>query len=313
METLTLVVGQEHDGKRLDQFVSQEVERLSRVLAADLIKNGEIRVEGRRVKASYRIKEGELVSVHIPPPQEVQLVPQDIPLQVVYEDSDLVIIDKPQGMVVHPAHGNWDQTLVNALLFQVRDLSGINGELRPGIVHRLDKDTSGLMVVAKNDHSHRHLAEQIKAHSFTREYMALVHGQVRENQGRIEAPIGRDPRDRKKMAVVAGGRPSITNYRVIERFVDYTLVRCRLETGRTHQIRVHMAFLGHPVVGDPLYGPRKNAWKLDKQVLHASLLTITHPTTGEIMTFESPLPEYFNDIVQELTVDPLTKTNNTDV
>ena len=282
--------------------MSQEVEQLSRALAAELIKNGEIQVEGRRVKVSHRVKEGDMISVHIPPPQEVRLTPQDIPLKVIYQDHDLVIIDKPQGMVVHPAHGNWDQTLVNALLFQVQDLSGINGELRPGIVHRLDKDTSGLMVVAKNDQSHRHLAEQIKTHRFTREYTALVHGRVRENQGRIEAPIGRDPRDRKKMAVISGGRPSITNYRVMERFVNYTLVRCRLETGRTHQIRVHMAYLGHPVVGDPLYGPRKNSWGLDKQILHASLLAITHPTTGEIMTFESPLPEYFNDLLRDLTV-----------
>lgn len=302
METLTLEVGDENHGKRLDQYVSQEVEQLSRVLAADLIKNGQIRIEGRKVKASHRVKKGDLISVHIPPPQEVELTPQDIPLTVVYEDQDLVIIDKPQGMVVHPAHGNWDRTLVNALLFQVQDLSGINGELRPGIVHRLDKDTSGLLVVAKNDRSHRHLAEQIKTHSFTREYTALVHGQVRENQGIIEAPIGRDPRDRKKMAVVAGGRPSITGYQVLERFANYTLVRCRLETGRTHQIRVHMSYLGYPVVGDPLYGPRKNQWGLNKQLLHASLLTIEHPATGEVMTFQSPLPEYFDSILKELTV-----------
>jgi len=302
LETLTLEVGDENHGKRLDQYVSQEVEQLSRVLAADLIKNGQIRIEGRKVKASHRVKKGDLISVHIPPPQEVELTPQDIPLTVVYEDQDLVIIDKPQGMVVHPAHGNWDRTLVNALLFQVQDLSGINGELRPGIVHRLDKDTSGLLVVAKNDRSHRHLAEQIKTHSFTREYTALVHGQVRENQGIIEAPIGRDPRDRKKMAVVAGGRPSITGYQVLERFANYTLVRCRLETGRTHQIRVHMSYLGYPVVGDPLYGPRKNQWGLNKQLLHASLLTIEHPATGEVMTFQSPLPEYFDSILKELTV-----------
>lgn len=302
METLTLVVGEADHGKRIDQYVSQEVDRLSRVLAADLIKNGEIKVGGRRVKASHRIKEGDLISVHIPPPQEVALTPQDIPLKVVYEDHDLVIIDKAQGMVVHPAHGNWDQTLVNALLFQVRDLSGINGELRPGIVHRLDKDTSGLLVVAKNDSSHRDLAEQIKTHSITREYTALVHGQVRENQGIIEAPIGRDRRDRKKMAVISGGKPSITGYQVLERFTNYTLVRCRLETGRTHQIRVHMSYLGYPVVGDPLYGPRKNQWGLNKQLLHASLLTIEHPSTGEVMTFESPLPEHFNDILEDLAV-----------
>ncbi len=301
MERMTLVVEEEDHGKRLDQYVSQKAERLSRVAAAELIKNGEVQVEGRRVKASYRIKKGELVSVHIPPPRETELVPQDIPLAVVYEDQDLLVIDKPQGMVVHPAHGNWDGTLVNALLHQIKDLSGINGELRPGIVHRLDKDTSGLMVVAKNDQSHRHLAEQIKTNKLTREYTALVHGRIRENQGMIEAPIGRDPRDRKKMAVVAGGKPAVTGYRVWERFANYTLVRCRLETGRTHQIRVHMAYLGHPVVGDPLYGPRKNPWGLTKQALHASLLTIMHPTNGEVMTFQSPLPDYFNDLLRDLT------------
>lgn len=301
MERMTLVVEEENHGKRLDLYVSQKAEQLSRAAAAELIKNGEVEVEGKKVKASYRLKKGELVSVHIPPLREIELVPQDIPLAVVYEDQDLLVIDKPQGMVVHPAHGNWDGTLVNALLHQVKDLSGINGELRPGIVHRLDKDTSGLMVVAKNDRSHRRLAEQLKDHKITREYTALVHGRVRENQGMIEAPIGRDPRDRKKMAVVAGGKPAVTHYLVRERFADYTLVRCRLGTGRTHQIRVHMAYLGHPVVGDPLYGPRKNQWGLKKQALHASMLTLVHPTKGEVMTFDSPLPDYFQELLRDLT------------
>ncbi len=302
MEALTLVVGKEHAGKRLDRYVSQEVNRLSRTLVADLIKNGDILVEGRRVKASHRIKEGNLVSVEIPLPQELELKPQDIPLQVVYEDKDLVVINKPQGMVVHPAHGNWDKTLVNALLHQIKDLSTIDGEHRPGIVHRLDKDTSGLLVVAKNDRSHRHLQKQLKNHDVIRGYSTLVHGQVRENLGKIEAPIGRNPRNRKKMAVIAGGKPSITDYQVSQRFTDYTLVKCRLKTGRTHQIRVHLAYLGYPVVGDSLYGFRKNAWGLKKQVLHADLLVFEHPTTGEVMTFRSLLPEYFSGLLKQLTV-----------
>lgn len=257
-------------------------------------------MDGNKTKASYRLKEDEEVSVEIPDPQAIDLVPQDIPLKIVYQDKDIAVIDKPQGMVVHPAHGNWDNTLVNALLYQIQDLSGINGEIRPGIVHRLDKDTSGLLVVAKNDVAHRHLAEQIKEHTFTREYTALVHGQVQENLGRVEAPVGRDPKDRKRMAVVAGGRKSITNYQVVQRFQNFTVLKCRLETGRTHQIRVHMSYIGHPVVGDPLYGPRKNVLNLQGQILHASLLEIDHPSTGERLSFTSLLPEYFVAVLREI-------------
>ncbi|NLV15827.1 MAG: RluA family pseudouridine synthase [Syntrophomonadaceae bacterium] len=296
MKIITLRVDEENQGDRIDQYVSDQISFLSRTLVVQFIKNGDIKVEGKSVKASHRLRSGEEVVVIIPDPVQVMIEPQDIPLQIIYEDQDLVVIDKPQGMVVHPAAGNWDGTLVNALMFHIQDLSGINGEIRPGIVHRLDKDTSGLLVVAKNDNSHRSLAEQIKNHTVTREYMALVHGHINENQGKVEAPVGRNPRDRKKMAVVSGGRAAITWYRVVQRMEGYTLVRCRLETGRTHQIRVHMAFIGHPVVGDPLYGPRKNAWNLDKQVLHAVHLAFEHPTTGQVLEFESPLPSYFDEL-----------------
>lgn len=300
METLEIKVAEGQDGTRLDILVSGAVDILSRTQVADLIKSGGIKVDGRKTKASYRLKENEVVSIEIPDPQAVEIVAQDIPLPIVYQDSDIAVIDKPRGMVVHPAHGNWDSTMVNALLYQVQDLSGINGEIRPGIVHRLDKDTSGLLVVAKNDQAHRHLAEQIKEHSFTREYTALVHGQVQENLGRVEAPIDRDPKDRKKMAVVAGGRASITNYEVVRRFKSYTLLKCRLETGRTHQIRVHMSYIGHPVVGDPLYGPRKNIFNVRGQILHANLLEIEHPATRERMSFMSPLPAYFVEVLKEI-------------
>jgi len=296
LKIITLRVDEENQGDRIDQYVSDQISFLSRTLVVQFIKNGDIKVEGKSVKASHRLRSGEEVVVIIPDPVQVMIEPQDIPLQIIYEDQDLVVIDKPQGMVVHPAAGNWDGTLVNALMFHIQDLSGINGEIRPGIVHRLDKDTSGLLVVAKNDNSHRSLAEQIKNHTVTREYMALVHGHINENQGKVEAPVGRNPRDRKKMAVVSGGRAAITWYRVVQRMEGYTLVRCRLETGRTHQIRVHMAFIGHPVVGDPLYGPRKNAWNLDKQVLHAVHLAFEHPTTGQVLEFESPLPSYFDEL-----------------
>lgn len=293
-------VGPEEKGMRLDLFVAGRLPEFSRTMAAELIKDGMVLVDGAGAKPGLRMNPGQKVAVSIPDPRPVEVVPQEIPLKIVYEDHDLAVIDKPRGMVVHPAHGNWDGTLVNALLYQIDDLSGINGELRPGIVHRLDKDTSGLLVVAKNDIAHRSLAEQIKAHSVIREYTALVHGIVSQNLGRIEAPVGRSPRDRKKMAVVAGGKPAVTNYRVLERFKNYTLVSCRLETGRTHQIRVHMSYIGHPVVGDLLYGPRKNEFGLEGQFLHAGMLEFDHPQTGQRMQFKSPLPAELQYILDRL-------------
>ncbi|MDD3893706.1 MAG: RluA family pseudouridine synthase [Syntrophomonadaceae bacterium] len=295
-----LIVNEEMEGERLDAFVAEHLEYLSRSMVKTLLDDGQITINGQKHKASYRIKEGEEITVNIPEPKAVEIVAQDIPLQIVYQDSDLVIIDKPQGMVVHPAQGNWDNTLVNALLFHVKDLSGINGELRPGIVHRLDKDTSGLLVVAKNDIAHRHLAVQIKDHTFNRQYIALVHGIISEKLGRIEAPIGRSKIDRKKMAIDKDGKMAISEYQVLDRFKNYSLVKVKLLTGRTHQIRVHFAYINHPVVGDPLYGPTKKHFDINGQALHAAVLGFVHPSTGEYMEFHSDIPPYMQNIINNL-------------
>ncbi|HEX3011534.1 MAG TPA: RluA family pseudouridine synthase [Syntrophomonadaceae bacterium] len=299
-EIETLLVEENMEGERLDLFVSEMLENLSRSSVKLLNDQGKITVNGETAKASYRVREGDEVTVAIPEPSVLDIKPQDIPLNIIYQDEDVAVIDKPKGMVVHPAHGNWDNTLVNALMFHVKDLSGINGELRPGIVHRLDKDTSGVIVVAKNDIAHRSLAEQIRVHSINREYIALVHGNIKENLGRIEAPIGRSKVDRKKMSVEADGRPAISNYEVIERFGEYTLVRVKLLTGRTHQIRVHFSYIHHPVVGDQVYGSGRKHFNLDSQALHACLLGFQHPRLLTYMEFTSPLPGYFQTIIREL-------------
>lgn len=295
-----LLVEEEMEGERLDSFVSDMLEELSRSMVQTLIKEGKVRVAGQAAKASYRVKSGEEIQVELPELQAVKIEAQNIDLPIIYQDEDLVVVDKPKGMVVHPAHGNWDGTMVNALLYHVKDLSGINGEIRPGIVHRLDKDTSGVMVAAKNDFAHRSLAEQIRVHSINREYIALVHGLIKENLGTIDAPIGRSKQDRKKMAVVKDGREAISEYEVLERFTNYSLVRVKLLTGRTHQIRVHFAYIKHSVVGDPLYGSNRKHFNIDTQALHARLLGFVHPRTGEYMEFESPVPEYLQNIIAEL-------------
>ncbi|MDD4171523.1 MAG: RluA family pseudouridine synthase [Syntrophomonas sp.] len=296
-----LLVAEEMEGERLDIFVTENLEGVSRATVQNLIKAGQILVNGQPFKASYHLREGEEVEVELPEPQAVAIEAQNIPLDIIYQDEDLVIVNKPKGMVVHPAHGNWDHTMVNALLYHIKDLSGINGELRPGIVHRLDKDTSGVMVVAKNDSAHRSLAEQIKVHSIKREYTALVHGVIKENLGTIDAPIGRSKLDRKKMAVVKDGRTAVSDYEVMQRFGNYTLVKVSLMTGRTHQIRVHFAHIKHAVVGDPLYGTTKKHFDLESQALHAHRLGFKHPRSGEYMEFTSPLPQYFEDILTKLT------------
>ena len=296
----TLLVTEEMEGERLDSFVSDSLEDLSRSVVQNLIKSGQIQVEGRASKASYRVKTGDTVQVELPALQAVEIVPQNIGLPIIYQDGDVVVVDKPKGLVVHPAHGNWDGTMVNALLYHIKDLSGINGELRPGIVHRLDKDTSGVMVVAKNDRAHHSLAEQIRVHSINREYVALVHGVIKENLGRIDAPIGRSTTDRKKMAVVKDGREAISDYEVLKRYPNYTLVKVKLLTGRTHQIRVHFSYIKHAVVGDPLYSSARKHFNLDSQALHARLLGFNHPRSGEYMEFTSPLPQYFQDILAQL-------------
>ncbi len=295
-----LMVNEEMEGERLDSFVTEHLEYLSRSTVKMLLDDGQITLNGQIRKASYRVKEGEEIRIDIPDPKEVSIIAQDIPLNIVYQDNDLVIIDKPQGMVVHPAHGNWDNTLVNALLFHVKDLSGINGELRPGIVHRLDKDTSGLLMAAKNDKAHRHLAAQIKDHTINRQYVALVHGVISEKLGKIEAPIGRSKIDRKKMAVDKDGKIAISEYQVLDRYRNYSLVKVKLLTGRTHQIRVHFAYINHPVVGDPLYGPAKKHFGLECQALHACVLGFIHPSTGEYMEFQSDIPGYLYDIINNL-------------
>ena len=295
-----LIVSEEMEGERLDKLVTEYLEYMSRSAIQALLTEGQIALNGEICKASYRVKEGEEIIINIPAPETLEILPQDIPLDIVYEDQYLVIINKPQGMVVHPAHGNWDNTLVNALLFHIKTLSGINGGLRPGIVHRLDKDTSGLLVAAKDDVTHRHLAAQIKEQTMERQYTALVHGVISEKLGKIEAPIGRSKTDRKKMAVIKEGKTAVSEYQVLERYDNYSLVKVKLVTGRTHQIRVHFAFIGHPVVGDPLYGPGKKRFDLDGQALHASTLGFVHPVTGRPMVFQSPVPQYFDDILNNM-------------
>ena len=301
MNEMKLTVPHEDAGKRIDSWLSEHIDGLTRSAVQNLLSEQAVNADGKSVKKNYKLAGGEVLTVIMPELREVDLTAEDIPLDIVYEDEDIVVVNKPRGMVVHPAVGNWSGTLVNALMFHCGEsLSGINGEHRPGIVHRIDKDTSGLLVVAKNDRAHQSLAEQIQVHSAGRRYFAVVYGCPREETGTIQAPIARHPVDRKKMAVLAGGREAITHYQVLEHYQGYTLMKFRLETGRTHQIRVHMAHIGHPIIGDPLYGPAKDKWKLQGQCLHAGELELTHPVTGERMLFEAPLPEYFEKVLQKL-------------
>ncbi|MBR3593894.1 MAG: RluA family pseudouridine synthase [Clostridia bacterium] len=293
----------ELEPKRLDVYVS-ELADVTRSRAASLLSDGCVLVNGENKPKNYLLKTGDEVLVSLPEPVSAEAKPQDIALDIVFEDSDMLVVNKPKGMVVHPAAGNPDGTLVNALLFHCGDsLSGINGVTRPGILHRIDKDTSGLLMVAKNDTAHNFLAEQIKEHSFFREYEAVVHGDIRSDRGRIEAPIGRHPVKRKQMAVTEkNSKEAVTEYEVLKRFGDFTHVRLRLHTGRTHQIRVHMSFMGHPVAGDPVYGPKKAAGQgiLAGQCLHAKRLGFIHPKNGEYMEFDSELPEYFKAFLNSL-------------
>lgn len=302
LERHELSPGAEHRGKRLDVFLAEELPELTRSHIQKLVGDGLVTVNCRPAKASYKVQLGDAIEVAVPEPEGLDVAAENIPLDILYEDRDVIVVNKPQGMVVHPAAGNYTGTLVNALLGHCTDLSGINGVLRPGIVHRIDKDTSGAIMAAKNDEAHLSLASQIKDHAVVRKYIALVHGIISEPAGVIDAPIGRDPRERKRMAVVTQNcKSAVTRYRVLERFAGYTLVECRLETGRTHQIRVHMAYLGHPVVGDPVYGPRKNPFALAGQALHAALLGFNHPRTGEYLEFAAPLPDYFRHLIDDLS------------
>lgn len=289
-------------GIRADKAVSAAIPTLSRSAVQGLIQSGHVRCNGVPVQKSAKLPVQAVLTIEIPPARPLEVAAQAIPLDIVYEDGDLLVVNKPKGMVVHPAAGNEDGTLVNALLYHCGDsLSGINGVIRPGIVHRIDKDTSGLLIVAKNDAAHRSLGEQIKAHSFTREYQAVVYGRIRED-GTVNAPIARHPQERKRMAVIQSpsAREAVTHYFVVRHFSGFTQLRLRLETGRTHQIRVHMAYIGHPVAGDPVYGPKKVIAPLGGQCLHAGLIGFVHPRTGEYMEFEAPLPPYFTDFIKTL-------------
>ncbi len=293
-------VGAQFEGIRLDCALP-EMTGVSRSAAQKLVCDGLVSVNGKTCGKSFRLKHGDKIHVVLPEPEVLSTEPQNIPLDIVYEDDDVIVVNKPKGMVVHPAAGNYEGTLVNALLYHCGDsLSGINGVMRPGIVHRIDKDTSGLLLVAKNDMAHKSLAAQIKAHSVKRQYEAVVCGKLKDEKGTIDAPIGRHPVERKRMAVTNyHSRSAVTHYEVIERFEKYTLVALRLETGRTHQIRVHMAYIGHPVAGDPVYGHKKETG-LDGQCLHARIIGFVHPSTGEYMEFKSELPAYFTDFLTRL-------------
>jgi 23S rRNA pseudouridine1911/1915/1917 synthase len=295
------IVEPEQEGIRIDQFLAQKNADISRSRIQKLIEKGNITVHGKQVKPNYKVRQGDLVRLEIPEPVMLDVRPENIDIEILYEDGDIAVVNKPQGMVVHPAAGNYSGTLVNALMARCSSLSTINGVIRPGIVHRIDKDTSGVLIIAKNDASHHSLAEQIKVHSVKRIYYAIVEGVIKQDSGTVDAPLGRHPVERKKMAVVAkNGRRAVTHYRVIERFKRNTLIEARLETGRTHQIRVHMAYIGHPLVGDPVYGYKKQRFNLKGQALHAKTLGVIHPSTGEYMEFTTPLPEYFQKLVENL-------------
>lgn len=289
-------------GLRIDKYLSEQMTSYSRSHIQKLLKDQCVQVNNLPVKVNYKLRTGDQIKVCLPEPETLNVEPENIPLDILYEDQDLLVVNKPKGMVVHPAAGHYSGTLVNALMYHCKDqLSGINGILRPGIVHRIDMDTTGTLVVCKNDISHQSLAEQLKEHSITRCYRAIVHGRLKED-GTVNAPIGRHPTDRKKMSIHAkNGKPAITHYRILKQYKEYTYIECQLETGRTHQIRVHMASIGHPLLGDQIYGPSKVPYKnLQGQTLHAMILGFLHPTTQKYMEFEAPLPEYFQHLLDVL-------------
>ena len=302
METYHLPINEELKGTRLDKALSDYLDGVSRSYLQKLIKEGYVTVNDRPEKASFKLNVQDRVMVTLPDEEPVDILPENIPLDILYEDPELLVVNKPKGMVVHPSAGHSSGTLVNALLYHCSgQLSGINGVQRPGIVHRIDKDTTGALVVCKTDLAHQSLAAQLKEHSITRRYRAVVHHNIREDEGTVDAPIGRHPVDRKKMAVnYRNGKRAVTHYRVLERFGDYTYIECRLETGRTHQIRVHMSHIGHPLLGDEIYGPAKCPFRLQGQCLHAMVLGFLHPVTGEYLEFTAPLPEYFEQLLRKL-------------
>ena len=306
MTETTFLVEEEYEGERLDKYLSAVMEDLSRSYIQKLWKQNAVTLNGKAVKASTRLAAGDVVWLQIPEATVPEILPEKMDLDIVYEDSDVILVNKPKGMVVHPAPGHYTGTLVNGLMEHCTDLSGINGSLRPGIVHRIDMDTTGILIACKNDRAHNCIALQLKEHSITREYRALVYGNIKEDSGTVDKPIGRNPSDRRKMAVVPDGRHAVTHYRVLERFGDCTWIACRLETGRTHQIRVHMSSIGHPLVGDQMYGPASGKLAgigvagLQGQCLHAGILGFVHPSTGAYMEFEAPLPAYLENMLEKL-------------
>ncbi len=297
----TLVVDEINKGKRLDSYISDNMDKISRSFAQKLIENQQVTINGKNEKASYKVCAGDNIQVDVPEAQGTKLKAQDIPVDVVYEDKDIIVVNKPKGMVVHPANGNPDGTLVNAILAMCKDsLSGIGGEIRPGIVHRLDKDTSGLLIIAKNDEAHVKMSKQIQDRLVTKKYIALIRGVVKDDEATIDMPIARSKVDRKKMAVDKDGKQAVTHFKVIKRYRGYTLLEIKIDTGRTHQIRVHMAKIGYPVVGDMVYSNGKNEFGIEGQMLHAKSLEFSHPITGKKMHLEAPLPEYFTKVLEEL-------------
>ena len=302
-ETVRLQAEIGDQGIRIDRYLAQRMPAQSRSYLQKLIRDGLVTVDGKPVKANYKVQHSDILTVSIPEPREPEILPEDIPLDILYEDADVLVINKPKGMVVHPSAGHYSHTVVNAVMHHCQgNLSGINGVLRPGIVHRIDMDTTGAIVICKNDQAHQILAQQLKEHSITRRYRAIVLDNLKADEGTVTGAIGRHPSDRKKMAVnEKNGKPAVTHYRVLERFGEYTYIECRLETGRTHQIRVHMASIGHPLLGDTVYGSsRKQPFRLEGQCLHAMILGFIHPSTGKYVEFEAPLPEYFIDLLQNL-------------
>ena len=303
MDQKIIQASDEYKGLRIDKFLSEQNPDYSRSYIQKLIKDGQVSVSGKAVKSNYKIDGSEEIVLLIPEQIVPDILPENIPLDILYEDQDLIVINKPKGMVVHPAAGHYSGTLVNALMYHCKDdLSGINGVMRPGIVHRIDQNTTGSLLVCKNDYAHNFIASQLKVHSITRKYRAIVHGNIKEDTGTIDAPIGRHPIDRKKMAIEPrNGREAVTHFQVLERFGNYTYIECQLETGRTHQIRVHMSSIHHPIVGDDVYGPAKCPFSgLQGQTLHAQVLGFIHPRTKEYMEFSAPLPEYFKSLLQKL-------------
>lgn len=300
MEKTLLIVDEKNEGLRIDKYLAQIFEDKSRSFIQGLIEKENVKVNNKIPKSNYKLKKSDEIEIIIPEPEILSVEPEDIPIDIIYEDEDVIVVNKSQGMVVHPAPGNYNGTLVNALLYHCKDLSSINGVVRPGIVHRIDKDTSGVLVIAKNDEAHKKLSEQLKDHSMKREYFALIEGRLKNDSGTIDKPLGRCKKDRLKIGIVEDGKRAVTHYEVLERYNGYTLIKCVLETGRTHQIRVHMASIGFPLVGDPLYGFKRQKFKLEGQVLHAKTLGFIHPRSGEYMEFTSELPQYFSQLINKL-------------